>query len=313
MGAPDPDTIQRTTDRFDPQYPAGSVALNAELCKMLVYLQASSTAAKTIALLERAPTQEEQIDYVLKLRLLKPGWTPELRRAYFAWFNKAASYKGGASFSLFLKHIKDEAVASLSEPEKLDLKPILEATPPPAPRVAVSANRPVVKAWTVDDLAPLLDKGLNRRNFDRGHTLFSTVGCFNCHRYDNEGGAVGPDLTGAGGRFSPRDLLESIILPSKEISDQYGAVVIALDDGRVVTGRIVNLHGNSMMVMTDMLNPDALVGVNQSQIEDMKPSPVSMMPEGLLNTLHEDEVLDLLAYLLSRGQRNDRMFQAARQ
>src|SRR5262249_34537223 len=64
MGAPDPDTIQRTTDRFDPQYPAGSVALNAELCKMLVYLQASSTAAKTIALLERAPTQEEQIDYV---------------------------------------------------------------------------------------------------------------------------------------------------------------------------------------------------------------------------------------------------------
>jgi hypothetical protein len=44
----------------------------------------------------------------------------------------------------------------------------------------------------------------------------------------------------------------------------------------------------------------------------MKPSPISMMPEGLLNTLHEDEVLDLLAYLLSRGQRNDRMFQAGR-
>jgi putative heme-binding domain-containing protein len=312
MGAPDPETIQHTIARFDPQYPAGSVALNAELCKMLVYLQAPSTAAKTIALLERAPTQEEQIDYVLRLRLLKTGWTPELRRAYFTWFNKAASYKGGASFSLFLKHIKDEAVASLSESEKLDLKPILDAAPPAAPRVAVAANRPFVKAWTVDDLAPRLERGLNRRNFDRGRTLFSTVGCFNCHRYDSEGGAVGPDLTGVGGRFSPRDLLESIILPSKEISDQYGAVVIALDDGRVVTGRIVNLHGNSMMVMTDMLNPDALVGVNQSQIEDMKPSPVSMMPEGLLNTLHEDEVLDLLAYLLSRGQRNDRMFQAGR-
>jgi putative heme-binding domain-containing protein len=312
MGRPDPATIERTIARFNPQYPARSVELNAELCKMLVYLQAPSAAAKSIALLEHAPTQEEQIDYVLKLRLLEAGWTPELRQAYFAWFNKAASYKGGASFSLFLKHIKDEALASLSEQEKLALKPILDAAPPAAPRVAVDPNRPFVRAWTLDDLTPLLEKGLARRNFDRGHALFSTVGCFACHRYDNEGGAAGPDLTGVGGRFSPRDLLESVIQPSKVISDQYGAVIIALDDGRIVTGRIVNLHGNSMMVMTDMLNPDALVGVNQTQIEDMKPSPVSMMPEGLLNTLNQDEVLDLFAYLLSRGQRNDPMFQAGR-
>jgi putative heme-binding domain-containing protein len=312
MGAPDPAVAARAIARFDAVYPAAGVELNAELCKMLVYLQAPSTAARTIALLERAPTQEEQIDYILKLRLLKTGWTPELRQAYFTWFNKAASYKGGASFALFLKHIKDEALAGLSEEERVALKPILDAAPPAEPRVAVATNRPFVKAWTLDELTPLIEKGLTRRNFERGRSLFSTVGCFACHRYDNEGGAVGPDLTGVGGRFSPRDLLESIVLPSKVISDQYGAVVIALDDGRVVTGRIVNLNGNSMMVMTDMLNPDALVGVNQTQIEDMKPSPVSMMPEGLLNTLHEDEVLDLLAYLLSRGQKNDRMFQAGR-
>ena len=48
--------------------------------------------------------------------------------------------------------------------------------------------------------------------------------------------------------------------------------------------------------------------VNRNQVEEIKPSPVSMMPEGLLNTLKEDEVLDLLAYVLSRGDRKDRMF-----
>jgi putative heme-binding domain-containing protein len=312
MGAPDAATRARAIERFDARFPASSRALNVELCKMLVYLQAPSVAAKAMALLEKAPTQEEQIDYVLNLRKLENGWTPELRKAYFTWFQKAAGFKGGASFDLFLLHIRDDAIATLSESEKAELKPILEARIVPEPRVAVANNRPFVKAWTVDDLAPAVEKPMTGRNFDRGRALFSAVGCFACHRFNNEGGAVGPDLTGISGRFSPRDLLESIVVPSKEISDQYGAVMIALSDGRVVTGRIVNLHGDTMMVLTDMLNPNSLVSVDQHQVEDMKPSPVSMMPEGLLNTLKQDEVLDLLAYLLSRGSRDDRMFQARR-
>jgi putative heme-binding domain-containing protein len=265
--------------------------------------------------MEKAPTQEEQIEYAMALRVLKAGWTPELRKAYFLWFQKASYYRGGASFELFVQHIKQDAVATLSESEKEELKPILEAKPPAAKAqtiAALTSSRPLVKAWTVDELTPVVEKGLSGRNYDRGRALFSAVGCFGCHRYDNEGGSIGPDLTGVGGRFSPRDLLESIVQPSKEISDQYGAVVIATADGRVVTGRIVNLHGDNLQILTDMLNPNALTSVNQTQIEEMKPSPVSMMPEGLLNSLNRDEILDLLAYLLSRGQREDRMFQAGR-
>jgi putative heme-binding domain-containing protein len=313
MGAPDPATARRTIGRFDPHYPADDRILNAELCRMLIYLQAPDAARKTIALLEKAPTQEEQLDYALHLRVLKDGWTMDLRKVYFSWFHKASYYRGGASFELFVQHIKEDAIATLSESEKAELKPILEAKPDKSePRAALAANRPFVKAWTVDELAPVVEKGIRGRNYDRGRALFSAVGCFGCHRYGNEGGAVGPDLTGVGGRFSPRDLLESIIQPSKEISDQYGAVVIATEDGRVITGRIVNLHGDNLQILTDMLNPNALTSVNQNQIEDMKPSPVSMMPEGLLSTLSRDEILDLLAYLLSRGQRDDRMFQAGR-
>ena len=100
----------------------------------------------------------------------------------------------------------------------------------------------------MDELVPIVESGLKqKRDFDRGRTLFAAAQCFACHRYDNEGGAVGPDLTGVSGRFSTRDLLESIVLPSKVISDQYEAVIIATTDGKVVTGRIMNLHGDSMI------------------------------------------------------------------
>ena len=110
------------------------------------------------------------------------------------------------------------------------------------------------------------------------------------------------------GVSSTRDLLESIIVPSKTISDQYESVTIATSNGRVVTGRIVNLNGDNLMINPDMLDPNNMVNVPRSQIEETKRSPVSMMPLGLLNTLKKDEVLDLFAYLLSRGDRQSPMF-----
>jgi putative heme-binding domain-containing protein len=156
---------------------------------------------------------------------------------------------------------------------------------------------------------PTVEAGLKqKRDFDKGRALFAAANCFSCHRYDNEGAAVGPDLTAVSGRFSPRDLLESIILPSKVISDQYEAVIVATTDGKVVTGRIMNLHNDTMTINTDMLDPSNQVNVNRQKIEEIRPSPVSMMPEGLLSTLEKEEILDLVAYLLSRGDREAKMF-----
>ncbi|MFM7103666.1 MAG: c-type cytochrome, partial [Verrucomicrobiota bacterium] len=163
--------------------------------------------------------------------------------------------------------------------------------------------------WSLDDLAPVVNRSLKTgRNFQRGHDLFGAVGCFNCHRYENEGGAVGPDLTGVAGRFNPRDLLESIIHPSKEVSDQYAPIVITRKGGDSVIGRVANLNEETIQVMEDMSAPGDFTSVKRSDIVSIEPSRVSPMPEGLLNTLKEDEILDLMAYLLSRGNRQDRMF-----
>jgi putative heme-binding domain-containing protein len=307
LGAPDKETAARVIARFDPLFPARGRDLNIELCNLLVYLQAPSAARKSVALMTKAPTQEEQMAYALALRNLKSGWTLPLRKAYFSWFLKAANYRGGASFGGFVRNIKTDALTTITPVEQAQLKPILEAKPVPIKPLAVKA-RPFVKKWTVKELTPLVARGLTKRNYDRGRRLFGEALCFSCHRFDNEGGAQGPDLTGAAGRFNVHDLLESIIEPSKTISDQYAASIITTKRGKVITGRIVNLHGNTMMVNTDMLDPNGLVKVDRRQVESMKPSPVSMMPEGLLDTFKLDEVLDLTAYLLSRGNRKDRMF-----
>ena len=307
MGWPDRAARGRLIQRLDPLYPAKGRELNAELCQLLVYLEAPGVATKTLKQLGQALTQEEQIEYAKSLRMLQTGWTPAQRAEYFAWYLKAANYKGGASLRGFLRRMKKDAVATLTDKEKAELRPVLEAEPVASTPVA-GKSRPFVRKWKLDELVPLVEKGLTRRDFDRGRRLFGEANCFACHRFDNEGGAQGPDLTGAAGRFSVRDLLESILDPSKEISDQYAAVIITTTDGKVVTGRVVNYSGDDMSVMTNMLDPNGQVTVKAKDVDSVVKSKVSMMPEGLLDTFKEDEILDLVAYLLSRGDRKNKVF-----
>ena len=134
------------------------------------------------------------------------------------------------------------------------------------------------------------------------------MACFACHRFSNEGGALGPDLTGVAGRFSPRDLLESILDPNKEVSDQYAPIVVTTTEGEQVTGRIMNLAGDNLMINVNMFDPNEIESVDRTKVESIEPSKVSMMPEGLLHLLNKDEVLDLMAYLLSRGDSGHLMF-----
>jgi putative heme-binding domain-containing protein len=308
VGPPDDDERRELVGRGGADFPTGAWELDVEIGQLMVYLQAPYAAAALVDALENAATQEEQIRYAAMLRLQKTGWDEELRERYFRWFVQASTYRGGASFATFVSNIRAEAIATLTDDEKARLKPILEAKPENDAPTFTAKPRQFVKEWTMQQLVPLVQSGLKNRDFDKGRQLFGAAACFACHRFDNQGGAVGPDLTILSGRFSARDILESVVEPSKQISDQYGAVQIVTLDGKVVTGRIINLAGDSYRVQTNMLDPGALVGVDRKQIDVMMPSQTSMMPKGLLNTLNEDEVLDLMAYLLSRGDRSNAMF-----
>jgi len=309
MGEPDDATKESLIKHLGPLFPTNDPALNRDLCEVLVYLGDPGIVAKAEPLVNGSPTQEEQIDYARILRFAKSGWTKELRADYFRWFLRAANYKGGASFDLFIGEIKQNALSTMTEEEKLAIKDVLDSKPETkAPSFTVKPMQ-FVKAWTLDELSKSLGVGLEgNRNFANGRNMFGAATCFACHRFNNEGGAVGPDLTSVAGKYSPRDLLEHILEPSKEISDQYGSTVFTLQDGSTVIGRIANMKENIMMVCTNMMDPNNFTNVDARKVVKTEESKISMMPPGLLFMLKEDDILDLMAYLLSKGNPDDPMF-----
>ena len=119
---------------------------------------------------------------------------------------------------------------------------------------------------------------------------------------------TGPDLTGAGGRYSPHDLLDQVINPSKEINEQFVPVTVKMKNGDIVTGVVVNMNGDRVSVNTDMFDPNQQANINRNQVESIEPSKVSPMPPGLLNLMQKDEVMDLVAYILSGGNRKHPAF-----
>ncbi|QEF97498.1 Cytochrome c [Stieleria maiorica] len=311
FGRPSDATIEKLIASFDPLFPAQSPELNWLLCETLAWLQSPTVAEKAIALIQSAPTQEEQMQYARSIRMLKAGWTPQLHTAYFEWFLKAANYKGGASFDQFIKFIRDDAVASLSETQKSDMAELLARKPVKKSALEnlgqIFEGRSETK-WTLEELSAAARTGLEQRDFDNGRKMFAASGCFACHRFGDQGGMTGPDLTSAGRRYSPHDLLDQVIHPSKVINDQFSAVKVLTDDGRIHVGVVVNLSGDSMTLNTDLTDPNARVNIDRKTIEEMMVSKTSAMPEGLFNRMTEDEILDLVAYLISAGDPNHAFF-----
>ena len=315
FGSPSQETTQKLLEKTEPLFPSNSAELNWLLCETLAYLESPSVAAKAMALIESAPTQEEQMQYARSIRMLKSGWTTELRTAYFEWFLKAANYRGGASFAKFIEFIRNDAVASLKPAEKKSLKTLLAKKPEKKSALEnlgeIFAGRKEHK-WTVDELSSAAQSKLKNRDFTNGRKMFAAAGCFACHRFDNQGGMTGPDLTSAGRRYSARDLIDQVIHPSKVINDQFSAVMIETDDGLTHSGVIVNLgvrrNGSMIVLNTDLSDPNKRVSIDRNSIENMKVSKISPMPTGLFDRMTEAEVLDLIAYLISGGDANHEYF-----
>lgn len=122
--------------------------------------------------------------------------------------------------------------------------------------------------------------------------------CAVCHRFGGIGKDVGPDLTTIASRFTRRDVLESILWPSKVISDQYLPEIFELSDGKVVSGLIVRENATAVLVRTPE-NPEKPTVVTKSQIANRSASTASIMPEGLYEKLSPAELSDLLAFVLA--------------
>jgi len=304
----------KVSAQYDAAFPDASFEVNWLLTETLSHLQSPNLAAKAMAVVADAGSQEPEMEIMRSLRMLKAGWTPELREKQLNWFVKAASYRGGSSFGKFIEFIRNDSLATYS-PEELARheKLVAQAKNPPVKSAyenvgAIFAGR-TPKNWTLEELSAAASTGMKGRDFETGRRMFGAAACFTCHRYGNAGGMNGPDLTGAGGRYSPHDLLDQIINPSKEINEQFAPVVVTKQDGTTVTGVIVNLNGDTVQINTDLSDPDQRVGFDRKQVKSIEVSKVSPMPPMLLNMLTKEEVLDLLAFTLSGGDKNGPAFQ----
>ncbi|HVG16126.1 MAG TPA: c-type cytochrome, partial [Chitinophagaceae bacterium] len=134
-------------------------------------------------------------------------------------------------------------------------------------------------------------------NSKNGQALFQKT-CGSCHKMYGQGGNIGPDLTGSN-RSNVDYLLFNILSPSEEIQDAYKMVVITTRDGRSYSGNIIG--ENQRQLTMRVVGQDAVV-INKSSIQSKEITPVSMMPQGLLSTLTEKEVVDLIAYIRTAGK-----------
>ncbi len=311
FGDPAQETLSAIGTKLDAAYPAASFEENWLLTETLAFLQHPNTAAKGMALIQGAPSQEPQMEYARSLRFLKTGWTSELRKQQLEWFLKAANYNGGASFTKFIEFIRNDSLATYSEAEKKEHAELIAKKPVRKSAIELSgeifAGR-TPTMWKLEDLSEAAQNGMKGRDFVRGKQMFAATACYACHRFGNAGGMTGPDLTGAGGRYSPHDLLDQIINPSKEINEQFAPIIITLKDGKTLSGVVVNLSGDNVTINTDLSDPNQRVNVDRKKVESIEPSEVSMMPPNLLMMLKKEEVLDLVAYILSGGNKEHAAF-----
>jgi putative membrane-bound dehydrogenase-like protein len=136
---------------------------------------------------------------------------------------------------------------------------------------------------------------------DAGHgrTLFAdpkALACTKCHKVGDEGGAVGPDLTGIGSKYARAELIESVLYPSAKIFSGYEPVVVATSDGRVVTG-ILKSDDDQHLILQDA--EAQTVTIPKSEIDERRTGEVSLMPNGLAEGLSKQDFADLIAYLVS--------------
>ena len=130
----------------------------------------------------------------------------------------------------------------------------------------------------------------------RGKAVFEgqRTACVACHAVQGRGGRIGPDLSTTGARRNTRDLLEAVLYPSSSLARGFETFGVLTNDGQVHTGLILSETTDAIRLRTTQQTE---LTIRRTDIEELQPSPVSVMPAGLDRTMSEEELRDLVAYL----------------
>lgn len=266
--------------------------LVAEAIRLLAALGAPGLDAVGIPLLEAATTQEHAIALAFALAHWDGAWTTEHWERFATWLESAPdTIQGGESCREYLERIRETAYASVG----LEWVDETEAT-----TEEVAGPGPAIHAWTVDEVTKLVATATGGQgDVARGRALYERTTCHTCHRIGNDGGGTGPDLTTLASRLGGRDLAIALVEPSRDVSDQYVDTEYWIDD-ELVVGRLIEETDEIFLVRT---SPDDVeVEVEKSLVTLTRPHEFSRMPNGLLDPLEGEEIVDLVAYLLRHDE-----------
>ncbi len=335
LGKPTVAERERVIAELDPLLPQANADVNTELVRVLVYLESPSVIGKTMDLIVNRGAPEvpdwtelasrnpgyggkiqemlqnhppsREIGYAFLLRNLKNGWSLKQRRDYFQFLNEAAKHTGGASYAGFLTNLRDEALGNCTNAERAALADVTGENFNPVPDFEIAPPKGPGRNWTVEDAARHVNSGeLKRASFEDGRSLFHAIGCAACHRFDGLGGDIGPDLTSVPNKFDANYVLESIIKPSEVISDQYGSSSVTMKNGDSHLGLVIEREDT--VDIYPPVNGAEPITVKAADVAKIEESPVSQMPPGLINLLNGDEVRDLIAYLMSGGDPDAKVY-----
>jgi len=334
-GRPDDATALRLGKESASRLPSGDNALDRELTQVAIFLGEPSAPARILhtmkvaqpgpavvadpEILARHPgygkdaaaamavtPASTRIGLAIYLCRATVGWTPELRKEYFGFLDELSLAQGGHSLKGFVRNIRKEAVAAIPAAERAPY----EASAPVAKVAPIPAAAGPGRLWTHADATKAWQNVSAQKSFDfeNGKKMFAAALCSQCHRVGDLGGAQAPDLSGVGSRMNPADLLMSIIEPSAVVSDQYANSEISRVDGGKTIGRILNEEGDKLQLAVNAFDPSVQVSVSRSDILAIDRSSVSPMPVGLVNSLNEQELADLVAFLISGGNPKDKLY-----
>jgi putative heme-binding domain-containing protein len=170
-------------------------------------------------------------------------------------------------------------------------------------------QRPRVE-WKFEELEAAVRDMKGGRNFGNGKQMFTVAACVACHKMENVGNVFGPDLTQYYPNEKPVNMLRDMLEPSFRINEKFQSWTIETTSGKKFTGLIVEENKDVVKLVENPLLKAEPVVIKVADIEDRKKSPISQMPKGLLDKLTKDEILDLLAYIWSKGNKDHELFKS---
>jgi putative heme-binding domain-containing protein len=161
----------------------------------------------------------------------------------------------------------------------------------------LAARKPtIVKEWQLADF-PELTSARNELAVMRGMQAFVKARCNQCHVVAGHGVNLGPDLKESIKKYKGRKLLRQLVSPSSEINEKYRTYLFLMNSGKVVSGVVAKETPTEYHVRTNLLIPTAITRLKKSEIDERIASKVSAMPDGMLNVLTKEEILNLLTFL----------------